>query len=589
MAASQPGSLGDREKYRQKRRTPRRPSDVGGLQISKKIEEVSELVPEIGDGYRWYDRPYRALHWVADGPLRMVLPRSVRSQLYRWINLLYLYNEHDRDKAWSLDDWQHNVFVPQDEHVYMGGIWVVELFPPTELPKLQEAIAKNGWDRHRRSIPWDDNTRERLEKSRSAPLHSWWRFADVVSTKSGWFVPDAIRQDLPPEVELVEIRAIQVGSGLTAALARFNLSEGASTSLDKEWHRQHEPMLIRQKGHLRNLDRQFSTFWQVQSERRRLHSVARRWLAHQLPGFFVQNKHPQPLLDLLLMDHLDPTEALREDMAREDSISLRNALRSLGLELPVFELLESPDLPKLVLTSLDHYSYDALGNDPTWTLWGKRDAVVEALGKDALLGCGDDKNHMVARRLVRNMHNLFVMIATSEFLRITEASYSKLRDQASTRHGKFKPAALRELRKGFLTLSLNLASVHQDVEGFWRRPWGWEGDAVFSWRKVDDRKANAEAAEKESEKDKVTFNDRLRERHQKWFARMVEADHNYRDILSTVASLGASVDAFKMGRWALWVALGSLVVAVVALLITDLGGNNLLAAIAKWIQALIGQ
>jgi hypothetical protein len=285
------------------------------------------------------------------------------------------------------------------------------------------------------------------------------------------------------------------------------------------------------------------------------------------------------------MDKLDPSEVSWKDMTQPERVVLSDALRALGLADYDIARLVSPDLPKLVLTALEGSLHEALGDDPTWTLWGKRDAVIDALGNDALGGYGADRNHAIASRLVDNMYNLFVMIAVSEFLSITESKYAKLRDQATTRHGHFRPAALRELRRGFLTLSLNLVGVHRDVESFWARPWRWEGDAVFSWRDATKTKVgDAESKEAELTRAAATFNERLRERHDIRFARLLEADRNYRDILSTVASLGASVDAFKTGRWAVWVALGSLAVAVLALLITDQGNNNLLAAISTWVQ-----
>jgi hypothetical protein len=49
--------LGEREKYRQKRRRPRPARDPGEPLYSKFIEDVSDLIPEAGEGYRWYDYP----------------------------------------------------------------------------------------------------------------------------------------------------------------------------------------------------------------------------------------------------------------------------------------------------------------------------------------------------------------------------------------------------------------------------------------------------------------------------------------------------------------------------------------------------
>lgn len=583
------GGLGDRERYRQRRRKQRSDGETSVRLKHKEIEEAFDLVPVAGDGYRWYDYPHMVLWWLAHGWRAKILRGRIRQWIFKGINFLSAFNNHDRDKAWSLEDPHHNVFVPEDEHVNVAGIWIVELFPPTELPGLERAIRRNGWDRSRFMSFSEEGNQKTLEKARTGGGDFWWRLVDVVGRKSTWFVPDGVRDDLPPEFGYVEMRAIQVGTGLTAVIAHFHLTEDAATMLDKEWHRQHEPFLQRRNGRLRSLDRHWGTFWKVQSERRRLHYAARDWLAERVPGFFATNAAPSPLLDLLMFDKLDPTESQpdssNDEKSRQDELQLADALRALGIHEPSFDMLVSHNLPKLVLSHLEGRMDEALGEAPTWSLWGSRPAVVAALNEGSLKSWGENDNRAIANRLVQNMYNLFVMLAVSHFLAVTERRFAAIRDRATKRHGKFKPKALDEMRNDLLTHSLNLASVRRDVAAFWGRPWRWGGDAEFFW--VQAPRQRARKQEDETEREPASFNAAVRENHEKAFERLAESDREYRDILSTVASLGASADTYRMARIALVVAVASMGAAVAAVLVVDVGPDSLWSkcweAISGWL------
>jgi hypothetical protein len=579
----QPKDLGEREKYRQRRRRPKPVREADDLPHSDAIEEVFDLVPEIGEGYRWYDWPYRALSWLGSGWRRKISPRKLREFIGSGINYLLPYNDHDRNKAWSLVDLHHNIFVPRDEHVSVAGIWAIELFPPAELHAFERALRKNGWKRRQRWNPHDDDNATALERSRAGEGSSWWRLVDVVRKDSKWFVPDGVRADLPASFEVVHLRAILVGAGLTAVIAEFSLSNAAAKSLDDEWHRQHEPILLPSKfgRRRRSLDRQWAAFWQTQAKRRELHTSARDWLTKMVPGFFALGEEPQPVFDLLLLDKFNPTLEPYVEVAQEERIKQHDALRALGLGDRGFHHITTEYLPKVVLSPPDPRMHESLGDTPTWTLWGNRDAILEALREDALLGFGDSRERAISYR-VKYAYNIFVMLSVSEFLSISTKRYAAIRDSASIKHGKFKPAVLKELRKNLLTLSLNITTVRRDVAEFWKSPvWRWEGGAKFEyvatpWVKFQD------ANEGRKKTKSTSFNKAVREAHDKRFSQLAKADRDYRDILSTAASLGASVDAFKIGRWALFVAIVSLAVALGTIVLADVGCNSVVHELLGW-------
>lgn len=536
------------------------PEDSPGSKLDY-LHQAFAAVPGIGQGQRWYDVPYKLTTWLSSGWRRRLLPQRALDRLNLMANYLLPFGEHDRNKAWSLEDPMQNLLVPADEHVNLAVMWAVELFPPTEIPRLERAIAKHNWDRRKSFIYGRPGNREHLARSRAGRGWTWWRFAELVRVGSKWWVPDGIKTRLPEAFEMVELRATQVRRGLTAVIAEFHMTDEAATSIDKEWHSPHEPLLVRARGtRPRTYDRQSAGTRQTQLVRRAHHDAARGFLAATLPGFFATNSTPLPMLDLLLFDKYDPTRKSEQGMEWRDS------LRALGLREEIYHV-QSKELPKLLLSQMHGDGFDHMDGAPAWTLWGKRSAIVRALGEKGLSGYGSDKNRAIAARLVDNMYNVFVMLAVNEYLGVTEASYAKIRDEASRQHGRFRPRSLVTLRKAFLTLSLNTSTVHRDVVVFWNRKWRRVGDAQFTTRLAPKFRAQDRASGRRDEKS-TSFNKQLRESQETSFDHLLAADRDYRDILSTVASLGASADTYRMGRLALLVSAASLIVAIAALIVT---------------------
>src|SRR5690606_9154700 len=84
---------------RQRRRRPRPARADSEIDISPHISEAFELVPEIGEGVRWYDYAYRLLGWMVAGWRRKLIPGRARTWLNDRSNDLLQFNEHDRNKV----------------------------------------------------------------------------------------------------------------------------------------------------------------------------------------------------------------------------------------------------------------------------------------------------------------------------------------------------------------------------------------------------------------------------------------------------------------------------------------------------------
>lgn len=526
-------------------------------------DEADELIPHLGEGYRWYDYLYKFLDFLLRKPISKVLPRQLRERTVKGINFLHQFNQRDLYQVWSLEDKARNLHIEDQEHVTVDGVWAVELFPPAELPAFERALKRNGWQRTH--VYGGDNLKA-LELSRSAEQNMWWRVIDLQQKHARWRAPNARRGNLPPEFESVSLRAIQVGTSLTAVLARFTLTESEYKSIDREWHSQHEPIMVRDPRTRRKigLDRLQSAIWQTQSLRQNLHDAARAWLTEMVPGFFASNEKLQPLFDLLLFDQFDPLEdPYTEDTQVKWSVKA-DAYRAVGVNVHEMYHMVSDYLPKLALTSYRRGGEgERLSGDRIWTLWGQHEAVVDAFGDSELLGSGRDTKRAISYQVER-LYDLFVMMAIKEFLDDNMVLYASSRDRARIMHKKFKPSRINQLRKSILTLSMNLTTVYKDVEKFWdsssdipvvRLEWS-------PWTAFHDAKRGYKPPAL------GTLNNYLKTHQERQFEQLLEMDQHYRSILSTAASLGASVDTYKTGRLALFIALASLLVAAVTMVLT---------------------
>lgn len=76
----------------------------------------------------------------------------------------------------------------------------------------------------------------------------------------------------------------------------------------------------------------------------------------------------------------------------------------------------------------------------------------------------------------------------------------------------------------------------------------------------------------------------MREQQSEHFEDLIDADRQYRDILSTAASLGVSLGASRTGRRALLVAAASLLVALVSVLGAEFGSGSVLRKLVDLFQ-----
>jgi hypothetical protein len=197
-----------------------------------------------------------------------------------------------------------------------------------------------------------------------------------------------------------------------------------------------------------------------------------------------------------------------------------------------------------------------------------------------------DAGRALAHRYGDGVERFLVELGVSDMMRDFESTYADMRDNAHVQHGRFKVQVIRRLRRQFLTTSLDLRSLQRDLADYWATTPRFERVPEFEIGLSPSQRAR-DIAEGRPVEDPIHMNKDLRERQEVWARRLVSADEDYREILSTVASLGASTDSYKVGRWALLVAIASLVVAFATIAVSSVGEDSVLSHVVQWVTSLI--
>jgi hypothetical protein len=525
----------------------------------------------VGHGRRWYDPAYNLLRFLQYSWFGRRLPASWRRRVYYMSNYLVQLNEVERMVTEGGHTWDEPLNLPDDEHVAIPGIWVVDYFPPSLIDVLDKAIKTNRWD-NRPHVGIDQSNAETLRASRRGSGTSWWRIADISSTGADSWFSTGYREKLPKEFTSIELKGIPIGEGLTAVIAYFHLSKWGSSLVDEIWHTVHPPSLARTKGHLVVAEgEKWAAFRQTQRTREGLHEVARNWMQLHCPGAFGKAKEHQPLMDLLLLDLFDPSTGEQPDRETEDW------MRALGLTESGVFWRTSTDLPGFLLEQARQVLAPGI-RKRTWALWGN---MTTAITQGAnLRGYDTGISSALAHYVDRRMEDLIVRLGLSDFLELLKSDSAIVRDSTRAHHRRFGRSDLKRLRQRFLTASLDFSSIERDVKQYNNRRWR-DREPSFTldytpWIRRQDEEAGRTPFEP------IRVNIELRKQQNKAARTLVSFDHSYREILATVASLGASIDAFKVQRLAIWIAISSAAVAFATLWVSLLSSGEAVKLIVEW-------
>lgn len=534
------------------------PPDSGRQKTREKIDRMFELVPPIGTRWRWYDVPFRLFDSLLRKWTRHFIPLAARKLLIRAINFLMVFEQHERNKIAPLDDPAENLIIPDQFRLRQGGIWTVELFAPSQYESLNRSLRKNGWNQGTFST-FNEPNDKKVEQARRGRGFSWTLIGAVAQSNTRYLLPGTKRADLPIEFDYIELKAIQIGTSLTAIVAFYNLSEIGEARLNKVWKQKHEPTIKWNGLHRPKItNRHFSGIENSQCERMRIHNLARAWLSEQFPGFFASRSNAQPVLDLNLFDGINPAD--------KNNIHITgDPLRALGLDTHDIYSYVSPQIKGAVLIpSYAHgRPHEPLQN--CWAIAGEYQRV--AINNKAPYD-GDElpSPRQLGYRFNHAAAAFSLHLAVKAYLSEQRAIYSSSRDLASTRHQRFTARKAQKLSSEILNSGLDLPVVARDSKALMDKRWILSNEIKVKALPIDRYKDKFEPFDLIESFGKVVDSG---------FQELLEEDKSYRTVLSTAAALGASADAAKTGRLALLVAAGSSIVAIISLLITEPGDASL--------------
>lgn len=514
--------------------------------LNAKEEKLSALVPEIGKAHRWYDFPYRYLFFLQSSWRRKILPRAWLRRLNRALNFFMAFHAYDRWKATPRDEPLHNLIIPTSEEVRQGGLWIIEFFTPSYSTTLTRALHKNGWGKYDYFRTMEGTNAEQVAKARRSDGHKWFRIGTVRSPKSRYWIPDAHEENLPTEFDSIEITAFQLGQSLTAVVAFVRFSEQGTVALNRVWKAEHEPF-FKWRG-LRRPEvenRYFSAIRNSQRERKRLHDLARTWFSQKCSGYFADTDEGQPIIDFTVFTEFDPT-------VNKTPRKSNDFLRSLGIEPQVLYKYVSDQAPGAVFLPGDSLRKTESALQNSWSMVGQYRTLSQSDGEP------NYEDPPTVPTLASNkdwaVQDFLLRIGVRQYIKQLRATFSAARDTARTKHGRFSPRQLEQLRHEWLTTSLDLPAVARDTA------------LLSTWRRVN---VNAVPLSGVSDLRKG-FNliERFEKERSSAFEELLHDDRAYRDVLSTVASLGASAAEVRLSRRSMIVAGASLIVAFITLIVT---------------------
>ena len=514
-------------------------------------------IREIGKGLRWYDLPYLLLRGLQRSNVDPWIPARWRVKIREMSNFLY-QTHHTRERRHGDDLYRYErIELPSGEGVTMPYASIVEYFTASGVRGLHKAIRRSGWD-GARFLGMDPGGTETVISSRRGDGRTWWRMAELTSRSAEYTSIDAQRAKLPAGVKSISLIGVSIGKGVTAVVAGFSLDESVSARLNEQLRAPHQHEVIRRKGQMAvSQPPKAVLHYRTQRARSEVHRELRRWMSRTLPGTFARARHPQPLFDVIFFNVADPAVDDGQPSRREN-----DALRAMGLHEHVPYQVTSEELPGLLLQEPVSRDWAPDTSENVWSLWGNHDAAARITSGTGHSGV-ESAGYFVGSRST----DFMARWGLTAFLRLLRSNASIAHDNARELHGGTSSRDLKRLRIRTLTTSLDLATLEEDIKLYNRRRWR-DREPVFyfdytAWFKERDKDEGRKPFKP------VNLNKQERKIQSRLARELVEFDAEYREVLSTVASLGASLDSRRVQRVAIWVSVVSVFVALVTLWATQ--------------------
>ncbi|MFE4726135.1 hypothetical protein [Microbacterium sp. NPDC056736] len=518
------------------------PDGRDGIVSISQVEDPAAVTPR-----GWYVTAYSVVRRLAKGWLREPL-----TPLLTWLQSVMMAHQHLAfERGEDHTNPQTNVVVPDGERVTVAAFWVVDYFSPSYAAQLEERLRRPEWQRPLGSSDRTSPvTATRLSREHASPVNVRELGSFIRKTSDG-FALWSTRRELPTGIRAVTVKLVPMGPALSAVVATFYPDEELSHALNDALKADHEPRLRREAGTLQVSQRLFTGIETVRLARESLHKIGRDWLSAELPGIFATEAgRRHPVLDLILTEDFDPMKNL-------DDAANRNMLRALGCGMGWTRHTSfMPAAENVRLFEVEtEQSYRTIG-EPEWMLWAK---TSSAFGNDDFVGYyGGRSPETIARRLADPGVGLVSRLGLFELAQLKTRSAARARDSAHRVHSGRPVATAKRLRTSLLTTGLDMSTIADSVTAF------TQDTQRYEWQVPRVVLRHSHAPEAEREPDTTVILQQWATAQRKAFKRLRDEEQAMLPILSTVASLSAAISGTRTQRWALGVAILSLVASGVA-------------------------
>ena len=453
------------------------------------------------------------------------------------------------ERRWSVRDRGDNLDtrIPEGEQVRLPVIWLTELYTPTTLTGLLEGLprlmAKARYQHLDRGdlVEWVQGTRRQGGGS--------WRILPIVRPSGGPHSPGDIEDVLPVGITSVTWGIYTLTSTVTAVTAAFHLQEDRAEELqcivneDVSTRASVLPDGGYQISDVRWQKQQSADRW-----RDSLRSDAAGWLADRLPGSFHRLVPGQLLtIELLLTEKQRPWD---------EPISGPGGTRGW---MQVLDLVgrvgywQCTSVPGLRLRGRRIHRWDR----------SRRNVLTLAALRDEFLGTGSrDQDASGAQdEAIYSLHSRVIPFANREaltaLLQELDEQLASTRDLSERATSQRSAKALTQVQQQLISTGLDGQIVAADIAGYARDKERWRYD-VLDFTHVVPPALIAAGTQP------LPLTEVLRHGQIERGTAVARAEADLRDLINSSAQLSAAAENIRLQRSVRWLAIVSLIVAIVA-------------------------
>ena len=494
----------------------------------------------VGEGTRWYDWPYRKINWLLNGKRAKIIPKKLARFLRLQLINIEKFNEYEGYNLVTDKDSQYYMnSISEDNKIDFSIFWAVEFFTPTNIKQLDKVLK----DLKIQQIDDRDYPSETIDEV----LEIFRNENTTGEFTIGYFTSQAANQPeesgfvtkLPSEFETISLSGVQVTSSITAVIVRFNLKSEYEKKLNSLLHMDNKASYKFRDGLLRVYNRGFTKYNRIQEFIEDTHKSAKEWMTHTLKGHFASSGEDLPIFEFYL------TERNKKNTERE---SVMHSV--LGVDEYGFGKYQHIDHPSL------YYYHNSLGEDKDLFIGDKSsfyESLVDKYGEEWFEIQAKDKPTAIFKTINRELSSNILLLAMTRLLKSWTRLYSQERDRISEAEEKFKIKNLKLIRNNLTSLSFNISNLNNEFD-YYRRS---REKRLFS-KFLSVHSHNEDFRGKSLHKETLDNQKRM-------ITELVKMDKNYRNIISSIASIGETIENYKISRLALLVALVSLIVSLIAI------------------------